>query len=407
MKTKKIIFLTVAMIYMAYLIVPAFSQTFVLPAGTVNIIMAVVSFVLYPKAISNRVMVWLFLYFVALELLSLSGHGIPPLGIGSVEESKRIIIEMAFFLPIASILCVLNHIRDYDVMGKMRWCSIILLAISFLFIVMLVMADPGILRAEESEIGLEKVRILGLPNYTLMHAYIFIVPGLLYIIRYAKKSYIKLPMLFFLLVTFYVIINTQITTAMILVIFFLVFYFVYDIKDKQRSTIKIVGFIFVLMFVNELGVFRMLADYLVQAFDGTAAQSKMEDFQNAIYGNDTAGTSNLEGRETRHLQSLITFFDNMLVGNINELGGHSYLLDRLGGMGLFGFVPFIMLLYHLIKLSYKLVTNVEQKSFFVVTILSLFVFIYEKGLFGQEGFLFSLIIAPCLLTYIPQKEETN
>ncbi len=403
MDTNKIIFLVVVMFYMACLIVPAFNQSLMLPAGVVNIIMAAVSFVLFPKAFKHRIFIWLALYFVVLEILSLSGHGIPSLGIGSVEESKRIIIEMAFFLPIVSLLCVLNHIKDYEVMGKIRWSSLILLAISFVFIVMLLMVNPGIMRASEAEVEMVNAKVIGLPNYTLMHAYVFIVPGLLYIIRYAKKIFVKLLVLFFLVVTLYVIINTQITTAMVLVVFFLLFFFVYDVKNRQKSILIIAVFVAVLMILNEIGVFRVLADYLVRAFDGTAAYSKMVEFQNTVYGNDTVGVTNLEDRESRHLLSLMTFFDNMLLGDINKLGGHSYLLDRLGGMGFFGFVPFAMLLYHMIKLSYRLVSSIEQKSFYIVTILSLFVFTYEKGLFGQEGFLFSLVVLPCMLCYYPTK----
>ena len=404
MKIKIKLFLAVVIVYIAFIVVPIFNQLIPLPPGVMSIVLSGAALVLFPKAFYQRVTLWVIIYFVVMELFVMSGKKLPSLGIGDVVESRRVIIEMAYLLPIVSILCVLNYLKDINVIAKIRFGSIILISISFVIIVSLVLANPGIMRVPESELTSNDVLVLGLPNYTLMHAYTFLVPGQLYTIRKAKSPKIKIPMLLFLLATLFVIVNTQITTAMVLVLFFLILFFLFDVNSTQSSLIKVGLILFALLVLHQMGFFRVSADFLVDFFDGTAAQSKMEDFQSFVYGY-TNSESNLDDRESRHIRSFMALFDNILVGgDISKLGGHSYLMDRLGGMGLIGFTPFAILLYHMVRLSYQLLLTKEQQFYFIITIIALLVFMYEKGLFGQEGYLFSLILTPCLLTYLPQKK---
>ena len=401
MTKRIIIFLAVVVFYIINLAVPLVNLFFTLPVGLINIVVFLVALFLFPKAFEQKIIAWLAAYFVVLEMFVLSGIGLPSLGIGTVEENKRIMIEMAYLLPIITILCVGNYLKDrrfYEIIGK---ASVILLVVSFLYYASLLLANVSVMRANVSEDATTANPLL--PNYTLMHAFVFLVPGILYKLKYGKLKQ-KIFYSFFLLLTIYVIINTQITTSMVLVVFFLVFYFIWDESNYHSNFLKIFAVSFLMYALYEIGTFKSLADFLVNFFEGTAAEAKMQSFKDSLEGN-TTGDSYLEGRENLHVKSLVSFFDNFLIGNRKGVGGHSFLLDRLGGMGLVGFVPYAMLLYQMIKMSYKIVVDKKQKAYFTLVIMGMFVFFYEKGLFGQEGFLFSLIILPGMFV-ISQSSNT-
>jgi len=66
-------------------------------------------------------------------------------------------------------------------------------------------------------------------------------------------------------------------------------------------------------------------------------------------------------------------------------------------MGLVAFIPFIMMIFAQIKMVLKLITNSEQRLFYYLGLGVAFAILYQKGLFGQEGWLFMMVLLPGLL----------
>jgi hypothetical protein len=50
-----------------------------------------------------------------------------------------------------------------------------------------------------------------------------------------------------------------------------------------------------------------------------------------------------------------------------------------------------------IKMVLKMITNKEQRLFYYLGLGAAFAILYQKGLFGQEGWLFMMVLLPRLL----------
>jgi hypothetical protein len=141
------------------------------------------------------------------------------------------------------------------------------------------------------------------------------------------------------------------------------------------------------------GFFIQILDLLVETFEGTAAESKMVDFRTIFISGNITDSSNITGRSNLHGISLKAFADNIFVGSY-PVGGHSNLLDRLGGLGLLGFIPYFMILTSQMKMSLSFMNEKEEKMYYYLGLFASFTLLALKGLFGQEGWLFMMVLLP-------------
>jgi hypothetical protein len=137
-------------------------------------------------------------------------------------------------------------------------------------------------------------------------------------------------------------------------------------------------------------------DTLIDYFYGTQVQAKMEDFRTLYITKDLKNTITIAGRTDLHVLSWDAFTENILTGS-NPVGGHSSLIDRLGGLGLLGFIPFLMIIVSYARLIYRALIDIEQKTYFVLGLACTLMLLYQKGLFSQEGWLFLMVLMPGLI----------
>ena len=125
---------------------------------------------------------------------------------------------------------------------------------------------------------MEDFYVPGLPGYSLMHAYTLFLPSLCYASKYLKSKE-KLLYLFLLIVLCFVVIDTYVTTSLVIMIMVLVLSMVYS--ERHRNILGIVlALLFVIaFFCYEFGVFSFLVDLLLPFFRGTAVESKLVDLQ--------------------------------------------------------------------------------------------------------------------------------
>lgn len=393
MLTKKKIFLITSLLYILYTVFPLFADLTRIPVWLPSMASVGVMVFLYPKAFANRTFYWFLVYALVLVFFLMLGRPLT-IGIGTVADSKKIFIEFAFILPAISIFCILHYLKDEGLTRQLVNWSIGIMFVSFVVAIPL-MQRYGSLRAaldeETAEASMAEVSAPGLPGYPLMHAYTLFLPVLCYGVKAfggAKKWWALLG----LIVLCFVVYDTFVTTSLILMIAMIIFTVFYSDKSNMLFFIIFGVVAIVIYMLYKAGAFISLIDWLLPAFEGTPVEYKLNDFKDSMLQGHITGGS-ITGRMDYHDVSKESFYKNPIFGSSN-VGGHSSLLDRLGGMGLLGALPFIMMFVAIFRQIYKLYTTKLAKVFFFVGVVLSFVFLYNKGLFGCEGWLMYAVLMP-------------
>lgn len=245
---------------------------------------------------------------------------------------------------------------------------------------------------------------VGTINYTLLHAYIILVP-VLYLCYLTFKGKRKWFYLLCLLLTYYVILKSSITTTIVMLAIEVCFFIAYNSKKRVASLIGVSIFFILLFILVKTGAIVTLLDIVQPFFEGTAVDQKIEDFKILAITGSSTGT--IEGRENLHGISWNSFFDNVLWGG-GYAGGHSSIIDRMGVMGLIGFIPYIMIFISNASAWINRMNKYSRK-YYLFSFLSVIVLLYTKGIFGQEGYLFFMVLLPIfsLLPYIKLSKNSS
>lgn len=396
MGSKKNIFFLISLFYVLYVTFPLFSYLILLPEWLINLSTFFLIFILFPKAFANKAILWFTIYAFILAFFVLGGKPLT-VGIGTVEDTKKLFIEYAFLLPSLSIFSTLYYLNDLELYKKISIVGILSVVFSYLIIIPQIFANNTILRDAYLLYVNDAIKTLGIPNYLLMHAYVLLVPPILYGIKiFTGRS--KWMLLSLLATVVFVILNTYVTTSLIITITIIAFVLIYKVQKKTRNIILLFFTLFTILFLHISGAFIQMFDFLIDFFEGTAVQPKIEGFKLIyLFGDIENSGGHITGRIIRHDMSWDAFYENILIGGRSPVGGHSNLLDRLGGMGLVAFIPFIMMIISHIKIILRVIKNSEQRLFYYLGLGAAFMILYQKGLFGQEGWLFLMVLLPGLL----------
>lgn len=317
------------------------------------------------------------------------------IGIGSVADTKKFIIEAAFILPALSIGLVLYYLKDEKLYRIISRWSISLLYLSFVYILPILLANTNILRMPEDKINQDMVGSLSLlPSYSLMHAYVFGLPPICYAFKciHSKWRWGILAMIF---LHVYVIVQTYVTTSLAVVIPFLLIVFLYNERYKSFTFLLYAFLLAILYVLYQADFFISLIDFLFPYFQGTPVESKLVDIKASMMVGELQGGT-IDVRQNLHDISWNSFFQNPLWGT-SIVGRHSSLIDRLGGMGLFAFIPFVMIIISFFQQVVKLINDKLAKYFLFSGIIVIGIFLFMKGLFGFEGWLFLLVFLPTVI----------
>lgn len=396
MPLKKRIFLAVSLFYILYTVVPIIPDFTGIEVWLVNLSSFIILFVLYPRAFANRVFYCFLAYAAILAVYVLVGKPLT-IGIGSVRDSKKFIIEYAFMLPSISVFSILYFLKDFKLYKIISGWGLLFIIISFFYLVPMVWANNEIMRDALNMKGEYGIDTPGVPVYTLMHAYVLAVPAVLYGIKVSigKQRWTIIAVLFIFL---YIILYSYVTTSLIVVLGMIIFALLFDTKKKTRSFLLIFLTGLVLYVLHTAGVFVQMFDFLIRFFEGTAVEPKIEGFKYIYLGGDIESSGgHITGRMNYHDMSWLAFSENFLFGGTSPVGGHSQIIDRLGGMGIIPFIPFVMIIMSVIRMSLRLFKDKEQRMFYFLGLGAVFVLLYQKGLFGQEGWLFMMVLMPGLI----------
>lgn len=397
MFTRNNIFFLLALFYTLYLIFPLFADMVRVPVWLPSIATSALMFLMFPKAFRNKVMYWFMVYAFMLLLFVMMGKPLT-IGIGTVLDNKKILIEFAYILPALSIFSVFYYLKDVKLTRNYVKWSTILLFLSFI-VALPLMNRYNSLREALLEQG-EDLFIPGLPGYSLMHAYTLFLPSLCYAIRlYSGKR--KIIAILALLLLCFVIYDTFVTTSLIIMIGILLFLFTYNEKRTTFFWILILITLLFFYYCYLAGYFVEFIDWIRPLFTNTPVEQKLEDIRLSIVEGQLKGGS-ITGRQHLHSISWNSFLTNPLWGT-SIVGGHSSLLDRFGGMGVLGGVPFIMIFIYFYKRFISLFRTNAAKAFFRIGVVCSFVFLYEKGIWGPESWLMLMVMMPMTIWALERK----
>lgn len=404
LKIQEILFLLMSIVYISLSVIPILSEWVGLPLGTINLITFGVLFLLCPIAFLNKTAIWCFIYALVLYVYLTMGKDFPSLSIGDYPSRQIFLIEMAYILPNIAVFSLLFHYNNRNIYKYLTISTLFFIIIAFVYFTPLILLFPNALRSTVENYDGTKVELPGLPRYALCHAYIMVFPALLYAVTIFKKK-AKWLMIFIAAYFFFVIYSTYIATCLFIAVG--VIFYVFFVERSKHSSGRTVFFILVLLLfiLHILGVIEALLDFLVETTDGSALHGKMVTIHDALYGKLQGGGS-FEDRSNLHQESWDAFFRNMMVGSL-PVGGHSSLLDRLGGFGLFGFLPFLFMLISFFKKVSKNHKTKSARQYFIIGFCTALVLLYQKGLFGQECWLFFIVLLPCFMFYFEERAMLN
>lgn len=393
------LFVYVSFFFILFNAFPLFEDLIPIPAQYVCIITTICLALLYPNALLHKAVRYFSLFIVILSVNGILGRYIHINGLANyaLPLPWRLLIEIAWILPsllIMSTLNILNNSKLYKILG---YGSVIVITISFLYILPILTNNSNILRAAMHEENLDFAKPFGLPNYTLMHAYTFMLPGLCLLAK-VNTGKNRIIMIIVIALFYYVITQTAVSTSITLGTLIIIASILYNHNHKDKTIISFlcVGGLFVAIYYS--GLILNIIDGIMPFFEGTAVQFKLEDLHDSIVGGVLQGDS-FEGREALHNISKDSFFANPIFGG-GRAGGHSQMLDILGTVGIIGFIPFFLVIWNSLKSYLRPLSNDLARLYMFVSFTVSFVYIYHKGIFGATGWLFMCVIAPCLIMAI-------
>lgn len=385
-------FLAVYTLFAAFILVPFVSDIIPLNSQIVDISVFVMCVLLYPRAYGNRLVLWTFVYFMVLFLFVILGNDIT-IGIGKVAPSKKLLIELAWMLPSFCIVSILHYRDNLKMFYYVAVISVAIYLISFISVLPIIMQyDMRVLATYEDT----NVSIHGIPSYTLMHAFAISLPAafISYKVFAGKRKFVALALV---VCNIILVVNTNITTSIVALLICIMFFFSYGGRHGFNF-FRLLLFSICIFIIWNFGLVEAFLSYTSEWFEGTAVQPKIESFIAVYQGGDLAAdkTGSISGRENLHAISIDSFFSNIIWGG-GKAGGHSAILDRLGGMGLLCGIPFIMILISQIIIWKKNIHDQLALKYYYLGILIAFIFLYSKGLFGEQGWFMISIFVPVVI----------
>lgn len=398
MKKIEVFVLIISLVFIIYNVVPILAYFVKLPLGFINIFTFAALLIACPRAFLNRGTVWVVVYISYLFLSHYAGRKLPPLGIGDYENMRIITIESAFILPNIAIANVLLYYKNIKLYKWIAFAALSFILAEFLYLTPILLTYKNALRSVVENYVEIVTPIPGLPTYSLTHAYIMLLAPLLFGVIVLKGK-IKYLFAFLSLYFLFVLFSSSVATNIFLACFLIIASFVLKNSGKTGFVSSSISFLVIGFLLFFSGLITELLNVVISALDGSSAQSKLIAFRDFLVNGEMASDTAFGEREGLHKISVDAFFSNPLVGS-SPIGEHSSILDRLGGLGLLGFVPYAMIFYCMINRWFKNIKSKLAKTFYVLGLISAFLLLYQKGLFGQECWLLCFVLLPVIIIVV-------
>ena len=244
---------------------------------------------------------------------------------------------------------------------------------------------------------------MGIMNYDVTHSLPMLVPPLMMWLRTKDGSKIWKCFCFISLVC--VLVSSYIydvTTVQLLSLFSIVTSFlIYPNQNKANRQRLIFATVLILPFAFS----TTLQDSVLKGVGAVSEGVLKEKVEDARYDlTHDSSTGDMANRSELYNLSINTFFESPIWGtnDFSKIGLHSAIFDRMGAFGLFGIVPYLLILILLIK-ECRGKMSLSSRWYFSICIISFCALILIKNMSRLEEWMMFIVVAPSLLTL---KDET-
>ena len=358
-------------------------------------ILAVLISLLYPKIYLGKSIIWLMLYAVALTFNILSGD--------EVFDLKFTLTEITYYFIPATLFLIYMKNNDVKNVRAITIVSILIIIITSIFTFINAIDNPGIVRSvaggaqtkEDYTYIIEHYR-KGITSYGMPHAFPFIVPPFIYVLKNKNFSF-KLRVFAFLMVIIggLMVFYTESTGALVVLLFTIIMSFIITESSLKKNIIRLVLLgVVALLFLNTQTLISVL-DFFGAETETMAYYGKIEDAMTMLETGKSVGQ--IADRQELHNMSLTAFLNHPLLGTNkgSDIGGHAYFMDRAGLLGLVGFIPLFLFFYNQIKITYENLPN-SIRMYYLIGVASCIILGFQKNMAGFEYWLYLFFLLPGL-----------
>ncbi len=306
-------------------------------------------------------------------------------------------------------LCIPSAILFLFISYKKEKYNHLLIYLTLLFIVFVTIASfvfnqlyPEVIRENQSSLNLgirAPLSILeryGLSNYGLPHAIPVLIPAISYHMK-SKGKKVRNYLVYGGLIILCVIltyISGAVTPFLLSLLLVLLCLLIREGNARYNYRIFVIFFIAMLFLYSDSLLLSFL--HFVDAFLGqqTTLHARLMEIETAIIYGSTEG--DLGAREDLYINSIKAFLGNVFIGSDSPMGDHSAILDRLGTLGLLGFVPYCLFIISELKFIIKHIP-IERRFFYYASILAAISMLSLKNMSNWPMWCFLFVIAPLIL----------
>lgn len=247
---------------------------------------------------------------------------------------------------------------------------------------------------------------LGLSNYILPHAMPMLIPPL--VMGFREKSnplMIRIWSLFFLIFALELVwLSGAMTAFLMAILFLLLSIYTSFSKSPSMKLFILFGLLFLpFIFSDELKLYVLQISQDIFSGNDYIYRKLLLLEENVIF--DEA-TGDVAERQNLYLGSINEFFKNIFIGTNNPMGNHSAFLDRLGTLGLVGFVPYIFFYYLQLK-SIRFYIPKSRRIYYDLAIVAGLLMMSLKDVDSWELFFTLFTVMPLLLLYLSPNQTAK
>lgn len=367
--------------------------------------LAVLITLFYPKVYLEKSVVWLIIYFIVILFNYMSGDEVFSLNFALTEITF-------YFIPAALFLIYLKN-NDLKSLKIISTATILVIIITSVLTSLQAYNNPGIVRSivvtESIQDIIQRIELYkkGVTSYAMPHAFPFIVPPLIFVLK-SKKFLLKkrLFALAIIIIGSFMVFYTESTGALVILLFSIIMSFIVTEKSLKKNIIRLIGLgLLAGIFLNTQTLISIL-NFFGAETETLTYYGKIEDAMTMLETGKSVGQ--IANRQELHNMSLNAFLNNPFLGTNkgSDIGGHAYFMDRAGLLGLVGFIPLFLFFYYQIKITYENLPN-SIRMYYLIGVVACIILGFQKNMAGFEYWLYLFFLLPALCMLVNRKIQIS
>ncbi len=362
----------------------------------------ILSIICVPYFYKSRDALFVILYCLVVFLNYYWGNkAFPTLG-SALTESVNIL------LPVAVFYLVKN--QNDNVFNIVLLYSILLvIGVTTYQSYQIEQITPGILRSVshlDNEEEIAYFYLMGLSPYQLPHALPALIPPCIMVIKKPEKGIQRAVGALFLAIIILLVMLSQSLGAFIMMLFALIVSILVKEQNVRRNLRILIVSGFLMLILAGDTVQLSILDFLRSFFETDSKMyQKLTELSASVLSDDiTYVTGN---RGNLFDQTITAIIRNPIFGvNDKSYGNHNALIDRWACLGLVGFIPLLLFIFHIIKVTLKGLPE-RLHSYYLIGVITSLVMMCTKNMMGWFQWLCFVLLLPLMFFVWRRKQLTT